>query len=95
VDRNADGITPYNPGMFDFQYTLWLGGKNAGAYCNRSADWVGVYATPWDDKPVAGRIRFKYEGIDRRFYRPDLDSMITDSPRGRPRRNELGQMARQ
>jgi len=78
--------------MFDFEFILWLGAKNAGAYCDRSADWVGIYATPWVDKPVKGRIRFKYEGRDRRFYRLDLDAMLTASPKVRPTRNALGQL---
>ena len=80
--------------MFDFEYTLWLGLKNAGAYCDRSEDWVGIYARPWQDNPIPGQIRFKYEGRDRRYFRPDLDAMLTLRPRvGLPKRNGQGQLA--
>jgi len=32
--------------MFDFAITLWLGGKDAGAYVGPSRDWVETYAAP-------------------------------------------------
>jgi hypothetical protein len=32
--------------MFDFAITMWLGGKDAGAYVGRSRDWVETYAAP-------------------------------------------------
>jgi len=54
--------------MFDFEYTIWLGLKNAGAYCDRFEDWVGIYARPWTDEEQKGQIRFKYEGRDRRYW---------------------------
>jgi hypothetical protein len=80
--------------MFDFEHTLWLGLKNAGAYCDRSEDWVGIYARPRTDEEQKGQIRFKYEGRDRRYYRPDLDKMLTLRPRvGLPKRNGRGQLA--
>ncbi len=32
--------------MFDFAITMWLGGKDAGAYVGPSRDWVETYAAP-------------------------------------------------
>jgi hypothetical protein len=78
--------------MFDFAITMWLGGKDAGAYVGRSRDWAETCATPWDDEPVPGRIRYKYEGADRRYYRPDLDAKLTLKPTGSPKRNGQGHL---
>jgi hypothetical protein len=54
--------------MFDFAIPMRLGGHDAGAYVGRSRDWVETWAAPWDDKPIPSRVRFKYEGADRRYY---------------------------
>jgi hypothetical protein len=78
--------------MFDFFITMWLGGREAGAYVGRSRDWVETWATPWVDEPVSGRIRFKYEGADRRYYRPDLDDRLTLKPTNPPKRNSAGRL---
>ena len=32
--------------MFDFAITMWLGGKDAGAYVGLSRDWVETYVAP-------------------------------------------------
>ena len=78
--------------MFDFAIPMRLGGHDAGAYVGRSRDWVETWAAPWDDKPIPSRIRFKYEGADRRYYRPDLDAKLTLKPTGSPKRNGQGHL---
>jgi len=63
------------------EIAMWLGGKDAGSYIGYSRDWVEIRALEWplDEKPMAGRIRFKYnrENGDRKYYRPDLDAFLT------------------
>ncbi len=62
------------------EIAMWLGGKDAGLYIGYSRDWVECRGLEWplDDKPVPGRIRYKYnqENGNRRYYRPDLDAFL-------------------
>jgi hypothetical protein len=58
--------------------SMWLGGRDAGAYLGYSRDWVEIRALEWQDKPAEGRIRFRrMKGTgDRKYYRPDLDAFL-------------------
>jgi hypothetical protein len=61
----------------------WLGPKEAGRYVGYSPEWVEVRATPWEDDPVDGRIRFKLSRSDgrRRYFVPDLRLRLVDRQR--------------
>jgi hypothetical protein len=58
--------------------SMWLGGRDAGAYLGYSRDWVEIRAIKWQPDHVPGRIRYKKnkENGDRKYYVPDLDSFL-------------------
>ena len=55
--------------------SMWLGGRDGGAYIGYSRDWVEARALEWQDEHVPFKIRFleNQENGERKYYRPDID----------------------
>lgn len=56
----------------------WLGAKDAATYLGYKHDWIDERALEWQDTPVAGKIRYKYDrspSKHRRFLVADLEPM--------------------
>lgn len=61
--------------------SMWLGGRDAGAYLGYSRDWVEIRAIKWQPEHVPGRVRYKKnrQNGDRKYYVPDLEWFL-ESP---------------